>query len=281
MLSIFHVSSQSKEMTAAEHSQGLPEPDGSGSFQKDFRAGITLQDFTFPRKTPKTVHRLSPCFREDRTFHHPGLGGGPSPEIGGPRPLPTHSGLRPLGCRGPQEWEAQVSRDPWDTHSRSGQPRAGPGPPLHPETGPTDSLWVQQRGGWSWSLPLLSSCRARWGSQGFMGGAPHNCPAGGTGHSFGGSSCRGCWETRMGKQWPWARNPTNTTRTPGPVSQALQALTLAARGRRPPPNPHDSGCAYISLCVTLEISYKNPDLQANLEKLGHRRVWAHTLARGT
>lgn len=155
---------------------------GSGSFQKDFRAGITLQDFTFPRKTPKTVHRLSPCFREDRMFHHPGLGGGPSPEAGGSCPLPTHSGLRPLECRGPQEWEAQVSCDPWDTHSRGGQPRAGPGPPLHPATGPTDSLWVQQRGGWSWWLPLLSSCRARWGASASWGVAPHrphNCPAGG------------------------------------------------------------------------------------------------------
>lgn len=44
----------------------------------------------------------------------------------------------------------------------------------------------------------------------------------------------------------------------------------------PPAFPHDSGCAYIFLGATLEISYKNPELQAPREKLGHTGCWGPT-----
>lgn len=96
-------------------------------------------------------------------FHHLGLSGGPSPEAG--RPLPP-----PHTLRAEATW-TQVSPGMGSscpstpgTHTAGvGSLVQGPGPPLHPATGPTNYLWVQRRGRWSWSLPLLSSSGARPG----------------------------------------------------------------------------------------------------------------------
>lgn len=63
MLSILHVSSQRREMTVAEHSQGGPDLDSSASREVSrttLRAGITLLRFYFSNKDPKNTISTTP-----------------------------------------------------------------------------------------------------------------------------------------------------------------------------------------------------------------------------
>lgn len=188
-------------------------------------------------------------------FHHPGLSGGPSPGAGGPCPLPTHSGLPPPGNRYPQEWRFECPSTPGTLTAGWAASRRALGPPLHTASGSTSYLCEHRPGRWSWSPPLLSSCRARPGvsTRSFR----HDCPAGRQDAASENLPAEGVGRRGRGNGGHGRETPTTTTRTPDPARQTRQALTLAALragGLHTP--PHDSGRAYNFLCVTLGISLK-------------------------